>query len=189
MTGNGNKRHDWTVTGMDCASCATKITTALERLPGVAEVQVGVMSEKLSLVLAAEATSRETIEATVKKLGYGIAPKGEATAKRKFAMPVPPKANDHGPDHAQDNNATPSEAQDAGHGNPGHDHGSNPADRDKPWYATGKGKLVIGTGLLLTAAWAVKMLASEQVALWAFVVACLIGVAPIARRASSVSSL
>ena len=181
MTGNGHARHDWTVTGMDCAACAAKITTALERLPGVAEVQVGVMSEKLSLLLEVEATSRETIEATVKKLGYGIAPKGEATAKRKFVLPALPKADDH--DHAAHSNETKSKAQDAGHGNPGHDLGSDPADRDKRWYRTAKGKLVIGTGLLLTAAWAVKLLASEQVAGWAFVVACLIGVAPVARRA------
>ena len=82
MTGSANERHDWTVTGMDCAACATKITTALERLPGVADVQVGVMSEKLSLRLEPGATPRETIEATVKKMGYGIAPKGAATAKR-----------------------------------------------------------------------------------------------------------
>ena len=181
MTGNGHERLDWTVTGMDCAACAAKITTALQRLPGVAEVQVGVMSEKLSLLLRVEATSRETIEATVKKLGYGIAPKGEATAKRQVVLPALPIANDH--DHAAHSNATKSTAQDAGHGNPGHDHGSDPADRDMRWYRTAKGKQVIGTGLLLVAAWAVKLLASEQVAGWAFVVACLIGVAPIARRA------
>ena len=42
---------------------------------------------------------------------------------------------------------------------------------------------MIGTGLLLAAATMVKLLASEQIALWAFVAACLIGVAPVARRA------
>nr|WP_019953909.1 cation transporter [Yoonia vestfoldensis] len=26
---------EWTVSGMDCASCAAKIRTAVERLPGV----------------------------------------------------------------------------------------------------------------------------------------------------------
>ena len=54
-----------------------------------------------------------------------------------------------------------------------------------PWYRTGKGRLVIGTGLLLVIAWAVSLLASEEVAGWAFVFATLIGVAPIARRAVS----
>ena len=42
---------------------------------------------------------------------------------------------------------------------------------------------MIGTGLLLAAAWAVKLFASQDVATWAFVLATLIGVAPIARRA------
>ncbi|MBC7814865.1 MAG: cation transporter, partial [Burkholderiales bacterium] len=55
------ERWDWTVTGMDCASCATKITTALNRLPGVEDVQVGVMSERLTVSLDANQTSRETI--------------------------------------------------------------------------------------------------------------------------------
>ena len=187
MTGNANERHDWTVTGMDCASCAAKITTALERLPGVADVQVGVMSERLSLKLATNATPRETIEATVKRLGYGIAPKGEATGKRNFVMPGTPVEGTHDHDHPHDHTGhaheVKSEDLDTGHGAPGHSHAPDPAERGKHWYQTAKGKLVIGTGLLLTAAWAVKFLASDQIAVWAFVVACLIGVAPVARRA------
>jgi len=183
MTANTNERHDWTVTGMDCAACATKITTALERLPGVADVQVGVMSEKLSLRLEPGATGREAVEATVKKLGYGIAPKGQATGKRKFVMPNEPEVSDHDHDHTGHVHDVKEATQDAGHGATGHDHASSPADRDKHWYQTAKGKLVIGTGLLLAVAWIVKFFASEQIALWTFVAACLIGVAPVARRA------
>ena len=67
MTANDtSERHDWTVTGMDCSACSTKITTALERLPGVADVQVGVMSERMSLRLEAGTTGREAVETTVK---------------------------------------------------------------------------------------------------------------------------
>ena len=33
---------DWTVTGMDCGSCATKIKDAVARLPGVSGVEVGI---------------------------------------------------------------------------------------------------------------------------------------------------
>src|SRR5574343_676983 len=40
---------DWTVTGMDCGSCATKIKDAVARLPGVSGVEVGIMSERLRL--------------------------------------------------------------------------------------------------------------------------------------------
>ena len=99
MTDTANERAPetvtWTVTGMDCAACATKITTALERLPGIADVQVGVMSEGLSLRLEPDATGREAVEAVVKKLGYGIAPKGQTTGERKFVLPTAPAANDH----------------------------------------------------------------------------------------------
>ena len=196
------ERHDWTVTGMDCAACASKITTALERLPGVADVQVGVMSERLSLRLEPGATGREVVEAVVKKLGYGIAPKGQSTGKRKFVVPggpAAPAADDHaGHDHAGHDHkghdhsahdqpghghATRPAPRDTDHGGPGHTHAAAPEDIGKHWYQTAKGKLVIGTGLLLAAATLVKLFASEQIALWAFVAACLIGVAPVARRA------
>ena len=186
MTTSDSKRHDWTVTGMDCAACANKITTALERLPGVADVQVGVMSERLRLRLDPDATPGATIEAVVQRLGYGIAPKGAAAAGRKFVLPRASATGDHDPsahDQAGHGHATKPPAQDAGHGTPGHSHAADPADRDKRWFQTGKGKLVIGSGLLLAAAWAVKFTASEQIALWAFVAACLIGVAPVAQRA------
>jgi len=189
------ERCDWTVTGMDCAVCATKITTALERLPGVADVQVGVMSERLSLQLEPGSTRREDIEATVRKLGYGIAPKGQATGKRKFVMPSPPPATDHDENEAHQHEsrdhpasvssaaAKPAAEDHSGHGEPGHTYATAPEDLAKRWYQTGKGKLVIGTGLLLAAATAVKLLASEDIALWTFVAACLIGVAPVALRA------
>ncbi len=186
--GGANERHDWTVTGMDCASCAAKITTALERLPGVADVQVAVMSERLSLRLEPGGTGREGVEAVVKKLGYGIAPKGQPTGKRKFAMPaaVDHAGHDHD-DHAGHDHGKPAKAAAAddhsGHGGPGHSHATAPEDMGKHWYETGKGRLVIGTGLLLAAATLVKLFASEQIALWAFVAACVIGVFPVARRA------
>ena len=193
------ERVDWTVTGMDCASCATKITTALERLPGVADVKVAVMSERLTLTLDAARTPRETVEAAVKRLGFGIGPKGKPGRKRGFVMPAPatPKPivagadaeshedHDHsGHDHARSADPISPLVKDKGHGASGHGHATDPADRSKRWYQTGKGKLVIGTGLLLAAAWAVKLFASAPLAHYAFIAACLIGVAPVARRAA-----
>ena len=77
--------------------------------------------------------------------------------------------------------AAGTERDDTGHGSPGHVH-DDPADRGKRWYQTGKGKLVIFTALLLGAAWIVEYLAPE-IGRWAFVAACLIGVAPVAQRA------
>ena len=40
---NGTTRLSWKVEGMDCASCVAKVTTAVERLPGVSAVEVNLV--------------------------------------------------------------------------------------------------------------------------------------------------
>lgn len=187
---------DWTISGMDCGSCATKIKDAVARLPGVTGVEVGLMSERLRLTLDETKTGREKVEKVVKSLGYGIGPR-TAGAKREFVLPSKAgvQAKAHGdksaghdgrneghenPDHKSETAAAVAQDE-SGHSSPGHVH-DDPADRGKRWYQTGKGKLVIFTALLLGAAWVLEYLVPE-IGKWAFVVACLIGVAPIARRA------
>lgn len=44
---NSGTACDWTVSGMDCGSCAAKIKDAVTRLPGVSGVEIGIMSERL----------------------------------------------------------------------------------------------------------------------------------------------
>lgn len=168
---------DWTVSGMDCGSCAGKIRNAVTRLPGVTGVEVGIMSERLRLTLDENKTGREQVEKTVRALGYGIKPRG--AEKKEFVLPG--AASDG--NHEADDHVRPAgvEAAHSGHGSPGHVH-DDPADRGKNWYQNGKGRLVIFTGLLLAAAWGVELFA-PRIGAWAFVAACLIGVAPIARRA------
>ncbi|NHB78501.1 heavy metal translocating P-type ATPase [Rhodobacter calidifons] len=175
---------EWVVTGMDCASCAVKIRTAVERLPGVTDVNVAVMAEKLTLRLEPGTTPRDKIEAAVVKLGFGIGATKAAKAKA-FVLPgakVEEPAHDDYARHDHPDAKVNVMITDEGHGAPGHLH-DDPADKGKEWFQTGKGRLVIGTGLLLAAAWAVKLLASEDIANWAFIAACVIGVAPVARRA------
>jgi len=58
------------VSGMDCASCAAKVETAVRRLPGVERVEVSVATETL-MVRHGPATSVGAIAATVRGLGYG----------------------------------------------------------------------------------------------------------------------
>ena len=171
---------EWAVTGMDCAACATKVRTAVERLPGVSDVNVAIMAEKLTLKLEPGTTPRSKIEAAVIKLGYGI---GAAKASKAKSFVMPEASDDHaGGAHVDHDTKAKVADDDSGHGSPGHLH-DDPADKGKAWFNTGKGRLVIGTALLLAAAWAVKLLASEEIASWAFTAACLIGVAPVARRA------
>ncbi|MDB6454273.1 heavy metal translocating P-type ATPase [Falsirhodobacter sp. 20TX0035] len=169
------ERREWTVTGMDCAVCTAKVVRAVERLPGVSDVKVALMAERLSLNV--EDGGAAAVEDTVRKLGYGIAPKGqEAPRKKAFVMPGEPtnaEVGDHaGHDHGPAGN----------HSGHGHSH-DDPADRGKPWHRTGKGRLVILTGALLGAAWGVELLTSAELGYWAFLLACLIGVAPVAKRA------
>jgi len=58
------------IEGMDCGACAAKIETAMTRLPGVGDVEVSYSLQSLSLTLDADRTSRGTIEAKIRALGY-----------------------------------------------------------------------------------------------------------------------
>ncbi|MGP4733497.1 MULTISPECIES: heavy metal translocating P-type ATPase [unclassified Psychrobacter] len=61
------------IEGMDCASCVRKIEAALERMPGVSDIQLNFATEKLELSLAPDSdTQCSDIEKTIKRLGFGI---------------------------------------------------------------------------------------------------------------------
>lgn len=211
------KTLSWKVGGMDCASCATKIRGAVERLPGVSDVRLSVMSETLTLSLDADQTTPEAIEKRVSGLGYTTAALAKAPVEKPAAKGSccghdhhdhdhgghqhdhaghehgdtcrPGHAHDHdhhdhGHDHAGHKHgpkaAKAAAANDHGHGLPGHVHEVTP-DGSR-WYQTGKGRLVIGTGLLLGAAYAARLLWAD-IGHWAFILACIVGVLPVARRA------
>ena len=61
------------VQGMDCASCARKIETALTRVPGVSDISITTTTETLRLRFAGDGTG-EQVEKVIRSLGYGIAP-------------------------------------------------------------------------------------------------------------------
>jgi Cd2+/Zn2+-exporting ATPase len=145
----------WKVGGMDCASCAAKVRGAVERLPGVSDVKITVMSETLSLDLDEGRTDRAAIAAKVTSLGYTVEPIAPQSA---------PVSASH---------------KDAAEAGPPHET----TPKGMSWWRTSKGRLVLVTGALLAAAWALKLAASEQIAYWGFVAACVIGVVPVARRA------
>ncbi|MGR3825328.1 MAG: heavy metal translocating P-type ATPase [Salipiger marinus] len=162
--------HEWRVTGMDCGACAAKVRGAVERLPGVADVDVAVMAERLRLMLDATQTSPESIEMAVRGVGFGIAAKG--------AQPETPKAGFVLPDGAFPAAAITPAADPA----PQDDAPSGDAPAPS-WHQTAKGRLVVGTGILLAVAWAARLVLTADVAHWAFVLATLIGLFPVARRA------
>ena len=205
----------WKVGGMDCASCAAKIRGAVERLPGVSDVRLSVMSETLTLALDTGATSPEAIEKRVNGLGYTTAALATPVAERPAAkQDACGCGHDHGGhahehhnhakhehgdaccsghahghkqdhdqpghDHAPKAGKQPAAAKDHGHGLPGHVHEATPEGAS--WYQTGKGRLVIATGLFLGAAYAAGLI-WPGIGHWAFILACVVGVAPVAKRA------
>lgn len=185
---DGGESCEWIVTGMDCASCATKIRTAVGKLPGVSNVSVSVMSEKLRLTLdpTEGGAGRTEVEAVVKALGYGV---GSNSGRKSFVLPE--KDLRHG--HARDNGDSRSPRHvhrqvkekkdlDSCHGSPGHVH-DDPAERGQSWFQTAKGRLLVLTALLLALAWSVEHWLAGPIGSWAFMAACVIGVAPVARRA------
>ena len=214
------KTLSWKVSGMDCASCAATIRGAVERLPGVSDVKLSVMTETMSLALDESRTRRDAIEKRVASLGYttvALAPKAAAEpAATKTPVDgcgcghdhgTPSHAHserngsgtghgahdharqDHGHNHGHDDGdragtplatASRRRAADPGHGMPGHVHEATPDGVS--WYQTGKGRLVLVTGLCLAAAWAASLVWPAG-AYWAFILACLIGVVPVARKA------
>lgn len=170
MADGGAAQREWRVTGMDCGACAAKVRGAVQRLPGVADVDVALMAERLRLTLDEGKTSADKVEKAVRGVGFGIAPKGAPPEKPKGGFVLP-------------DGAFPS-ADETPDTDSGQEEVASPADAPTPsWFATAKGRLVIGTGLLLAAAWASRLVFPADVAHWAFVLATLIGLVPVAQRA------
>ena len=64
--------HRLKVEGMDCASCALKIETALMRLPGVEAVNVSVTGGTVTVTEGATAPSLPDLQAAIRRLGFGV---------------------------------------------------------------------------------------------------------------------
>lgn len=140
------------VGGMDCAACASKIETAVGRIPGVSEVGASFTAGTLNVVH--DAVPFGAIQKAVKSLGYTIAPDG----------------------------ATPSAAK-------GHDHHDNHGGGDShfelgdgPWWKARKAMLTLACGLALVVAYLIGRMVPE-IGHWAFLVALMVGLVPVGRRA------
>ncbi len=130
------------VEGMDCASCAVKIKSALSNL-GHGDIDVNVTGGSV-LVRACGEADRHKIEDTIRKLGYVV--KNES---RQSAIES-------------------------------HDDELN----DGPWWMSGKGRLVMVSGALVTLAFFLGQVA-PSLNPWPFMAATLIAIVPVAQRAIS----
>ena len=174
--------HTWTVGGMDCASCAAKIERAVERLSGVSEVRVSTATETLTARLNSKTAPRE-LESRVASLGYSIAPKHVVASKTAGASQ--PSLADERHDHNSHNHEPDTETQRARLKQAGgrSAQGRNEHEsRAGAWWATHKGRVVLLTGVLLAAGFLTDLLRPD-VSSWVYVVATLLGVLPVAKRA------
>lgn len=146
------------VGGMDCASCAAKIDTAVRRISGVDDVSVSVTAGTMA-VRHKDSIDVPAIEKQVRGLGYTIQPAAVASKAAQTSH----DGHSHG---------------DEVEGLHGHDHGP----MNGPWWKSRKGRLTILAGAALVAAYIVGHLV-PQTASYAFIVAMLVGLVPIARRA------
>ncbi|GBF04591.1 heavy metal translocating P-type ATPase, cadA [Deinococcus aerius] len=162
------------VDGMDCASCVQKVERMMATVPGASGVKTSFNKQTLELDLDERQTPRALLERNLHSLGYTPSLQGGA------ASPSAAKSHE-GHDHAgQDHH-------DHDHGSHDHDPGGHGHTHEipkpgQPWYATGQGKLVVTSGVLLALAWLFGFI-EPQFATVGFIAATLIGVWPLAKKA------
>ncbi|MGB8291486.1 MAG: heavy metal translocating P-type ATPase, partial [Rhizobium ruizarguesonis] len=190
------------VGGMDCAACATKIDTAVRRVAGVADVSVSVMAGTMT-VRHDGSSDLKVIEKRVTGLGYSVAPLAGSAAPAREHGSHHYDDHDHGDhaghDHGHEGHDHAGHDHDhANHDHANHDHASHDHDHGEkeieglhghdhapmagPWWQSKKGRLTILSGVALVVAYAVGHLV-PAIAPYAFIVAMLVGLVPIARRA------
>jgi len=187
-----SRKLTWRVEGMDCASCVAKVTRAVERLPGVSEVQVNLMAERLTVALAPDTTPAEGVARQVEILGYKVMPMAPVAA----AAPAHVHDADCGHHHAHGADGHGHDGKDghAGHAHGaepgpaagpaahGHDH-DDPADAGKPWWRSGKAILVWLLGGLVVGAYALSIVLPERLTYPLFLAATAVALVPFGRRA------
>ncbi|GLK83738.1 heavy metal translocating P-type ATPase [Ancylobacter defluvii] len=192
------------IEGMDCASCASKIDTAVRRVPGVSEVAVSVTAG--TLTVEHSGADLVLVEKRVSGLGYGIAPLARpvepATAPR-------PHDDDHdhacgcGHDHAHgghDHAGHRHDPDDGAHHDHHHEHRHSGEPATAPatakvaadghvhmmeagsWWRSAKARLTLACGAALVLAYAAGHLWPDYDRL-IFSIAMLVGLIPVARRA------
>ncbi|WP_431269256.1 heavy metal translocating P-type ATPase [Dankookia sp. P2] len=167
---DGGEALAWRLEGMDCASCVAKVEGALARMPGVSAVEANLMGERLTLRLdrsAGPEATPETVERRLAAIGHPatrLAPPGAPATHR--AREAASEAHARG------------EAFLHAHG----DEDDDEAAEGRRWWQTAKGRLVLGLGALVAAAWGLSHLLPRE-AYWIYLAATLVALWPFGRRA------
>ncbi|WP_182086854.1 heavy metal translocating P-type ATPase [Aureimonas sp. ME7] len=159
------------ITGMDCAACASKVDTAVRRLPGVEDVAVSVSAGTMR-VRHGEDFDAGAVTRQVRNLGYG-AEAASGPISRTGA------AGHHDHDDHRHHDHAEGEAREHDGGSHTHD---DPAEAGLPWWRTKKAKLTAACGAALLAAYALGHFAPAMERP-AFLAALAVGLVPVAWRA------
>ncbi|PTE06929.1 heavy metal translocating P-type ATPase [Mesorhizobium helmanticense] len=148
--------------GMDCASCAAKIDTAVRRLDSVVDVSVSVTGASMTITHGGALPEAKVLQ-QVARLGYGIVKVDERAVQGTSGRAL--DHDDHG--HGGEPAAAPS-------------HPHNNAGPGQAWRR--RAALTLACAAALLAAYGIGHLlpAAER---WLFLAALLVGLVPIARRA------
>jgi Cd2+/Zn2+-exporting ATPase len=154
------------VEGMDCAGCALKVDRAVRRADGVRDVAVSVTAGTMT-VTHDGTTDLDHIEAVIAGLGYRVQNADPASGRAEPDAPAHRHREGHG-SHEHHHERGPH----------GHDHGP----LDGPWYASGKARLALLSGLAFAVAYAVGHFVPAMSGT-AFLLSLLVGLVPVAGRA------
>jgi Cd2+/Zn2+-exporting ATPase len=175
----------WRVEGMDCAACVAKVERAVSRLPGVTDISVNLMAERLSLRRESDGSTAEAIEQQVRALGYKARRLAGQADAAPAANPAACGCGGHAHQHDHDHDHDHSHGHDHAHA-PTHAHAHGAEDEELaagiPWWRTSKARLVGLIGALVVLAWLVGQVWPD-LGRWAWLVATLAGLWPFGRRA------
>lgn len=175
------KQTRYRIEGMDCASCAARIDTAVRRIPGIEDVSVSVTAGTL-LVRHQPSADLAAVEKRVAGLGYSVSQRAAAQVTPKKVSAFGHGHHDNRPDYAGHDHAEHSHPevalQTVVEGLHGHDHGPTTG----PWWKSRKGLLTIACGGTLVLAYVAGHI-WPSLASYLFIAAMLVGLIPIARRA------
>ncbi len=79
------------VTGMTCASCVARVEKVLKRVDGVAQANVNLATEKVSLVIDESKTSLEKLAGVVSEAGYTLVLPTAPVEKNNLASQIKPR--------------------------------------------------------------------------------------------------
>ncbi|MCM1103800.1 MAG: heavy metal translocating P-type ATPase [Clostridium sp.] len=79
------KKETYDITGMSCSACSARVEKTAAKLPGVKEVSVNLLTNRMNITYDAELLSPDGIIAAIEKAGYGTAVRSTGSPRSTFS--------------------------------------------------------------------------------------------------------